>query len=108
MAKYIIFIYDNESGLAALTPEQNSSVMESHGVFAEKYGASLRGGGRIGPTTDSVTIEGEATRPGHILGDADKVPTGFYIVEADSSDEAVEMAKLVPAPAGGVEVRPLI
>jgi len=32
---------------------------------------------------------------------------GFYLVEAADLDEALELAKQVPAPFGGVEVRPV-
>jgi hypothetical protein len=32
---------------------------------------------------------------------------GFYIVEAADLDEAIALAKQVPAPFGGVELRPV-
>jgi hypothetical protein len=108
MAKYVIFIYSNESELAKLTPEQGMAVLDGHQAFADKHGASIRGGGRIGPTSESVTVEDGRVRAGHIVAGTELVPTGYYLVEADSADEAVEIAHLVPAPAGGVEVRPLI
>ena len=33
---------------------------------------------------------------------------GFYLVEARDLDHALEIAKLCPAPYGGVEVRPVM
>ncbi len=33
---------------------------------------------------------------------------GFYLVEARDLDHAIEIAKLCPAPYGGVEVRPIM
>jgi hypothetical protein len=32
---------------------------------------------------------------------------GYYVIEADDLDEALAVAKQVPAPFGGVEVRPV-
>ena len=32
---------------------------------------------------------------------------GFYVIEAADLDEAIELAKQVPAPFGGVELRPV-
>jgi hypothetical protein len=32
---------------------------------------------------------------------------GYYLVDAESLDEALALAKQVPAPFGGVEVRPI-
>ena len=33
---------------------------------------------------------------------------GYYVIEAADMDEALAVAKQVPAPMGGVEVRPII
>ena len=33
---------------------------------------------------------------------------GFYLIEAADLDEAIALAKKVPAPFGGVEVRPVM
>jgi hypothetical protein len=33
---------------------------------------------------------------------------GYYVIEASDLDHAVEIAKLCPAPGGGVEVRPVV
>jgi hypothetical protein len=32
---------------------------------------------------------------------------GFYVIDCRDLDQALELAKLCPAPAGGVEVRPV-
>ena len=33
---------------------------------------------------------------------------GFYLIECENLDEALEWAKKVPVPGGGVEVRPVM
>lgn len=50
---------------------------------------------------------------GHIVTDGPFAETkealgGYYLIEAGDLDQALEFAKLCPAPFGGVEVRPLM
>ena len=33
---------------------------------------------------------------------------GYYVVEAKDLDEAIAMAKDIPSPAGGLEIRPVM
>jgi len=45
--------------------------------------------------------DGPFTETKEVLG-------GYYLVEAKDLDQALEIAKLCPAPFGGVEVRPVL
>ena len=114
MAKYVIFIYDDETQLSSAGADTIQSILRGHEKFAAQHGAALRGGGRLGPSADAVTVPAGAdgspaeSRPGLFLDGAKHRIGGYYIVEADGIDEAVEMARDVPASYGGVEVRELI
>jgi hypothetical protein len=55
---------------------------------------------RRGSDGDFVVTDGPFAESKAALG-------GYYLVEAASLDEALEIAKQVPAPFGGVEVRPV-
>jgi hypothetical protein len=33
---------------------------------------------------------------------------GFYLLDADDLDQAIELAREIPAPRGGLEIRPVI
>ncbi|HEX9034694.1 MAG TPA: hypothetical protein VF834_22850 [Streptosporangiaceae bacterium] len=54
MAKYIIFIYNDEAQMASAGPDVIQSTVEGHQKFAEKHGATLRGGGRTAPSAEAV------------------------------------------------------
>jgi hypothetical protein len=114
MAKYVVFIYDDEAQLGSASADVIQSTVEGHQKFAERHGGSLRGGGRVAPSAAAVSIRpgsdgAPATRqPGPFLGHSGPRITGYYIIEAGDIDEAVEMASDVPAPFGGVEVRSLV
>ena len=83
----------------------------------------LRGGGWLHPTATATTVRspgggGSQDRDGFAAGedalvtDGPFVETkealgGFYLVEVPDLDTALALAREVPAPFGGVEVRPL-
>jgi hypothetical protein len=112
MSKFIVFIYDDESRLASLSGEEVRATTDAHGAFAQRNGPALRGGGRLAPSGEAVSIvagnEGEANKS-PLLPDAPLAITGYYIIEADDAAAATEIAKQVPSlPGGGVEVRQLV
>jgi hypothetical protein len=113
MAKYVVYIYDDETSLGSADAEVVKSIVEGHQKFAAKHGGSLRGGGRLAPSAKAVSIPSgsEGSRPSHsgaFLADAKHQISGYYIIEAADLDEAIGIASDVPAEFGGVEVRELV
>jgi hypothetical protein len=111
MAQYLILIYENEQGYAEADQATFTEVMEGHNAFAAKYGDSIKGGNALQGTSTATSIRADGT--GFSVTDGPFVETkevlgGYYLVEADDLDQAVEMAKAVPAKFGGVEVRPIM
>lgn len=108
--KYAVLIYGG-GGWASATEEQTKKMYAGHNAFTEKHGAELRGGMELQGTetarsiryrsdTDAVVTDGPFAETNEVLG-------GFYLIEADDLDEAVAIAKDVPAMPGDViEVRP--
>ena len=112
MANYLVLIYDNEAkwaGADAGTAEQN---MANHGRFAQANGPALRGGARLSGSDTATSIRpddnGGFTVTDGTFAETKEVLGGFYIIEAADLDEALTIAKQVPTPFGGVEVRPII
>jgi hypothetical protein len=112
MAEYVILIYNDEQSQANATAEMMTEVMNGHIAFAEQNEATLLGGKALQGTRTSTSLrknsEGE-----FIISDGPFLETkeglgGFYQVEAASLDEAIEIAKGIPAwnGSGGVEIRP--
>ena len=110
MAEYLIMIYENESGYANATPELLGEVMEAHNRFSEQVGelgAKVVSGRALQPTSTATTVRGDAVTDGPFVETKEDIG-GFYLIDAKDLDQALAVAKLVPARFGGVEVRPIM
>jgi len=111
MGQYVILIYEDESRYEQGGEAAWSSALDSHNRFGTANAAALRGGSALQPTATATTVR--AGGSGFVVTDGPFAETkealgGFYVVEADDLDHALEIAKQVPAPFGGVEVRPVV
>ncbi len=110
MTQYMISIYEREADYDTMTPEAWGSLVDAHGAFAKAVGdlgGTITGGGVLHPTTTATSIRGGEVTDGPFV-ESKEAFGGFYLVEARDLDHALEIAKLTPAPFGGVEVRPLM
>jgi hypothetical protein len=110
MSQYMILIYEREADYATVTPEAWGSMIDAHNAFAKAVtdlGGSIEGGGALQPTTTATSIRGGQVTDGPFV-ETKEALGGYYIVEARDLDHALQVARLCPAPFGGVEVRPLM
>ena len=107
MAEYLILIYGDEKALAETDQAMFEQTMKGHNDFAEKHGAALRGGKALWGTDTATSIRNDGTVTDGPFAETKEGLGGYYLVEADGLDEAIAIAKDVPAPLGGVEVRPV-
>jgi len=110
MAQYAILIYEAESGYASGGEDVWQTAMESHGRFAGQVGekgGKILGGDALEPTTTATSIRNDVVTDGPFV-ETKEALGGFYLIEARDLDHAIEIAKLCPAPFGGVEVRPIM
>jgi len=115
MPQYLFLLYDDESRWATPTDEEMAAEMGKHRMLSEAVagaeGAQILGGAALQSTGTATTL-----RPGEdgpVLSDGPFAETkealgGYYLIEADDLDQALAVAKEVPAPFGGVEVRPIL
>jgi hypothetical protein len=113
--QYMLMIYEDESGYA--DGEQGQAwqdILQAHGALAGQLAelGILRGGAGLKATATATTVR---TRSGKIsMHDGPYAETreqlgGFYLIEVDSLDQAIEWAKKIPLAAdGSVEVRPAL
>ncbi|HSR98487.1 MAG TPA: YciI family protein [Kofleriaceae bacterium] len=111
---YAIFCYDNEAITCAWSKEKDDAVMASLGEVQTKLAARKRLGpvARLMPTTTAMTIR-KGKEP--IVMDGPFAETkeqllGFYVVDCENLDEAIETAKdlaRASGSAGAFEIRPL-
>jgi len=112
--RYMLLIYTNEH--ASLTPEESRLVIAGHRTAMEeaKKRGFLRGAEPLCPTATATTVRVRNGKP--VLTDGPFAETkeqlaGYYILECDNLDQALEIAAKVPSACGGgegcIEVRPI-
>lgn len=111
MGEYLILIYEDESAWDNPDPDTFEAIMKGHQVFGERNGATLRGGNALQPTGTATSLRPDGSG-GFSVTDGAFAETkealgGYYLVEAADLDEAIGLAKQIPTPFGGVEVRPI-
>jgi len=110
MAQYLILIYEDQNAYVENSPEVWQQAMKAHAQFAEQVGekgGSIVGGNALQATTTATTIRGDVVTDGPFV-ETKEALGGYYLIEAANLDQALDIAKLCPAPYGGVEVRPVL
>jgi hypothetical protein len=111
MGKYLVLLYQDEARLAAYTDAERAEVLAQHGAFQAKHGAAIKIGDALQPseTARSVQVgDGSMAVTDGPFVETKEALGGFYVIEAGDLDEAIAIASDVPAPHGGVEVRPVM
>jgi hypothetical protein len=102
-------------GDADWTAPENAEQMGEYAAFGTKAEAIIRGGAALFPSTTATTVTVKGGAGGELVAsdgpyaEAKEVLGGFYLLECDNLDEAVQWAAQIPAAwHGKVEVRPVI
>jgi hypothetical protein len=94
-----------------LTPDQGAAEMAAYQNFHVKAGAAIRAGDALTSAATGVRISGGPGAP--IVTDGPfaegaELAGGYYVFEAENLDEALALARDIPAAKhGAVEVRPI-
>ncbi len=111
--KYGLFIYEDESlyGPDKAGP-RIQEIVGKHMIFNRELGAKRLGGAGLKSTATATTVRtenGKKTVHDGPFAEAREQLGGFYLIEASSLDEAIEIAKRVPVlQEGAIEIRPLL
>lgn len=94
-----------------LTPDERATVLETYRDFHAKAGSAIRAGDALQAAAGAVRISGGPDAPTVTDGpfaEGAEVAGGYYVFEADDLDDALALARDVPAAThGAVEVRPI-
>ena len=108
--QYALLIYEDETFWNRIPPQELGEMMAGYQRFGEEVGDRGRGGEALHPTATATTVrvrDGERLLTDGPFAETREQLGGFYIVEAGSLDEAIELAAKIPGAATGcVEVRP--
>jgi hypothetical protein len=107
--QYMLLIYGNENG----APQGDEDVIRRYGVFTQEVRDSgkLVGAERLRPTADATTVRirnGETLVTDGPFAETKEQLGGYYVLECENIDEALEYATKIPAAEhGSIEVRPV-
>jgi hypothetical protein len=113
--KYLLSLYGEESGWDDVSPDEMRALMEPWNKYEQEVfdaGVKLASEAlqpsstattvKVGEGSDRVVSDGPFAETKEQLG-------GFYLLECENLDEALEWAKKVPLePGGSIEVRPIM
>ena len=112
MAEYMVFIWDDEQSWERADPATVAATMAAHQEFIARHAAALRGGNRLHPSAASTSLrhtsDGGVSISDGAFAETKEVIGGYYLNAVTDLDEALRIAAEVPAPVGGVEVRPVL
>ncbi len=110
--RYLLLIYGPPEGMgSAASPEADHSPWDRYTNWLADQGI-LRGGAALHPISAATTVR---TRDGHRLvtdgpfAETREVLGGYYVLEADDLDQAIDAAGRCPgALTGSIELRPIV
>jgi hypothetical protein len=111
VAQYLILIYDDEAAFENADAETVARIMQGHQQFVADNAHAIRDGNRLQPTATATAVRHDPT--GRVMvtdgpfAETKEALGGYYVIDAADLDEALAVADKVPAPFGGVEVRPV-
>ena len=112
--QYMLLIYGDDSSWETLSPQQQREIGAAYFAFTEELRAAgkMVAGDALQPTSTATSVRvrnGETLTTDGPFAETKEVLGGYYAIEADSIDEALEWAAKLPGSSyGTVEVRPLV
>ena len=109
--QYMLLIYGSDDAWAEMPEDERAAQYEEYGKISQL--SSVRGGAELQPATTATTIrvrDGETLTTDGPFAETKEVLGGYYLLEADDLDEALEVAARIPAArnGGAIEVRPVV
>jgi hypothetical protein len=109
--KYALLIFPKPGSHEALGPDEYGPVNAEY--LALRDDPRCLGGAHLQPADTATTVRhdlGEALITDGPFADTKEVLGGYYVLDAEDLDEALEFARRIPAVrlGGAVEVRPLV
>src|SRR5665213_2784065 len=111
--RYMLMIFSSEDPTIEFSEADMMAMYEGHAKFGSELGAlgKMVGGEELQPSStatvvkvrngETITVDGPFVETKEQLG-------GFYLIEADDLDEAIQWAAKIPAgPTTTIEVRPV-
>jgi hypothetical protein len=112
--QYMLLIYGDEAGWNARTDDELRTLSQGYeGLTRDLVAAGkLAGAGELQPVGTATTLRvrnGDAIVSDGPFAETKEVLGGYYLIESESLDEALQWAERIPdALVGTVEIRPVV
>jgi hypothetical protein len=112
--QYMLLIYDDEQAWAGLSEDERNGLYAEYGAFTNEVRERgvLVGADQLQPTSAATTVrvrKGDQLVTDGPFAETKEQLGGYYLVDVESLDEALEWAaKLPSARYGSIEVRPVV
>ena len=109
--QYALLIYGSGDGWEQLSEEEQQAAMKDYMALGER--PETRSGADLGELSSATTVriqDGETLTTDGPFAETKEYLGGFYLVECESLDEAIDFASKIPAArhGGSIEVRPVV
>jgi hypothetical protein len=109
--KYALLIYSKPGSHEALSEQEYAGVLGEYMAISED--PRTLGGAQLQSIESATTVrvdDGNVLTTDGPFADTKEVFGGYYVVDADNLDEALEVAARIPAArlGGAIEVRPVV
>ena len=111
--QYLLQIYSNGAGeeFEGLSEDARNAITGEYMAIAQSPGVT--GGAQLQPTETATTVrvqDGRTLTTDGPFPETKEALGGYYLLEAEDLDAAIEMAARIPAArmGGAIEVRPLV
>jgi hypothetical protein len=111
--KFMTLIYSDEDVWDSFSDEDREAAYDRYRAFADdaREAGVMLGGNELGPTRDATSVrvrEADTLVTDGPYAEVKEALGGYFVLECDSMDEAVDWAARIPgAHHGAVEVRPI-
>ena len=112
--RYMMLIYSDETIEAQRSAAENDAHMAGYYAFTNEVRerGSFQNGDALQPTTTATTVrvhDGKILATDGPFAETKEQLGGFYILDCQNLDEAIELAAKIPAAQeGSVEIRPIM
>jgi hypothetical protein len=112
--QYMLLIYSPGEGWESLTPEQQQEIGAKYFAFTEELQAAgkMVAGDALQSISTATSVrvrDGETLTTDGPFAETKEVLGGYYLIDVDTLDEALEWAAKIPGSAyGTIEVRPVV
>lgn len=110
--RYACLIYGDPADDPADDSPETMEIMQQHDAFSQKWASKLAGGEALHPISSATTVrrrDGELMTTDGPFAESKEYLGGFYIIDAEDLDEAIQIASDIPGVStGSIEVRPIV